>query len=435
MEAISVEDTAKERGYQHFIFSDSRLFVEVKSRWAASRLVLEAIPVEDTAKERGYQHFIFSDLPCLLKLKHVELHPGLYWSHFRRRYGKYGKRKRLPALHLFRFAFFVEVEITLNCIQASIGSHSRRRYGKRERLPALHLFRFALFVDGETTLSCIQVSFEAISVEDTAKERGYQHFIFSDSRCLLKLKSRWAASRLVWKPFPSKIRQIQRKREVTSTSSFPIRVVCWWWNHVELHSGLVWKPFRSKIRQKREVTSTSSFPIRVGLLMVKSRWAASRLVIEAIPVEDTAKERGYQHFIFSDSRCLLKLKHVLSCIQACIEAIPVEDTANTAKERGYQHFIFSDSRFLLKLKSRWAAFRLSMEAISVEDTAKERGYQHFIFSDSRCLLDGETRWAASSLVLKPFRLKIRQKREVTSTSSFPIRVVCWWWNNVELHPG
>ena len=24
--------------------------------------------------------------------------------------------------------------------------------------------------------------------------------------------------------------------------------------------------------------------------------------MEAIPVEDTAKERGYQHFIFSDSR-------------------------------------------------------------------------------------------------------------------------------------
>ena len=37
-------------------------------------------------------------------------------------------------------------------------------------------------------MSCIQACMKAILVEDTAKERGYQHFIFSDSRCLLELK-------------------------------------------------------------------------------------------------------------------------------------------------------------------------------------------------------------------------------------------------------
>ena len=68
---------------------------------------MEANRVEDTAKERGYQHFIFFDLRCLLELKHVELDLGLYRSHSRRRYGK---RERLPALHLFRFALFVGAE-------------------------------------------------------------------------------------------------------------------------------------------------------------------------------------------------------------------------------------------------------------------------------------------------------------------------------------
>ena len=33
-------------------------------------------------------------------------------------------------------------------------------------------------------MSCIQACMKAILVEDPAKERGYQHFIFSDSRCL-----------------------------------------------------------------------------------------------------------------------------------------------------------------------------------------------------------------------------------------------------------
>ena len=37
-------------------------------------------------------------------------------------------------------------------------------------------------------MSCIQACMEAILVEDTAKERGYQHFIFSYLRCLLELK-------------------------------------------------------------------------------------------------------------------------------------------------------------------------------------------------------------------------------------------------------
>ena len=59
---------------------------------------MEANRVEDTVKERSYQHFIFSDSRCLLELKHVELDLGLYRSHSRRRYGK---RERLPALHLF----------------------------------------------------------------------------------------------------------------------------------------------------------------------------------------------------------------------------------------------------------------------------------------------------------------------------------------------
>ena len=68
---------------------------------------MKAILVEDTAKERGYQHFIFSDSRCLLELKHVELDLGLYESQSRQRYGK---RERLPALHLFRFALFVGPE-------------------------------------------------------------------------------------------------------------------------------------------------------------------------------------------------------------------------------------------------------------------------------------------------------------------------------------
>ena len=68
---------------------------------------MEAILVEDTAKERGYQHFIFSYLRCLLELKVADLDLGLYGSHLRRRYGK---RERLPALHLFRFALFVGAE-------------------------------------------------------------------------------------------------------------------------------------------------------------------------------------------------------------------------------------------------------------------------------------------------------------------------------------
>ena len=68
---------------------------------------MEANRVEDKAKERGYQHFIFSDSRCLLELKTDELHSGLYESHSRRRYCK---RERLPALHLFRFALFVGPE-------------------------------------------------------------------------------------------------------------------------------------------------------------------------------------------------------------------------------------------------------------------------------------------------------------------------------------
>ena len=65
---------------------------------------MEAFLVEDTAKERGYQHFIFSDSRSLLELKVDELDLGLYESQSRQRYGK---RERLPALHLFRFALFV----------------------------------------------------------------------------------------------------------------------------------------------------------------------------------------------------------------------------------------------------------------------------------------------------------------------------------------
>ena len=57
---------------------------------------MEANRVEDTAKERGYQHFIFSDSRCLLELKTDELHSGLYESHSRRRNGK---RERLLILH------------------------------------------------------------------------------------------------------------------------------------------------------------------------------------------------------------------------------------------------------------------------------------------------------------------------------------------------
>ena len=68
---------------------------------------MKAILVEDTAKERGYQHFIFSDSRCLLELKVDELDLGLNGSQSRRRYGK---RERLPALHLFRFAWFVGAE-------------------------------------------------------------------------------------------------------------------------------------------------------------------------------------------------------------------------------------------------------------------------------------------------------------------------------------
>ena len=68
---------------------------------------MEAILVEDTAKERGYQHFIFSDSRSLLELKVDELDLGLYESQSRQRYGK---RERLPALHLFRSALFVGAE-------------------------------------------------------------------------------------------------------------------------------------------------------------------------------------------------------------------------------------------------------------------------------------------------------------------------------------
>ena len=68
---------------------------------------MEANRVEDTAKERGYKHFIFSDSRCLLDLKVDELDLGLNGSQSRRRYGK---RERLPALHLFRFALFVGAE-------------------------------------------------------------------------------------------------------------------------------------------------------------------------------------------------------------------------------------------------------------------------------------------------------------------------------------
>ena len=68
---------------------------------------MKAFLVEDTAKERGYQHFILSDSRCLLELKVDEPDLGLYRSHSRRRYGK---RERLPALHLFRFALFVGAE-------------------------------------------------------------------------------------------------------------------------------------------------------------------------------------------------------------------------------------------------------------------------------------------------------------------------------------
>ena len=68
---------------------------------------MEANRVEDTAKERGYQHFIFSDSRCLLDLKVDELDLGLNGSQSRRRYGK---RERLPALHLFRSALFVGAE-------------------------------------------------------------------------------------------------------------------------------------------------------------------------------------------------------------------------------------------------------------------------------------------------------------------------------------
>ena len=68
---------------------------------------MEAILVEDTAKERGYQHFIFSDSRCLLELKVDELDLGLNGSQSRRRYGK---REKLPAFHLFRFALFVGAE-------------------------------------------------------------------------------------------------------------------------------------------------------------------------------------------------------------------------------------------------------------------------------------------------------------------------------------
>ena len=68
---------------------------------------MKAFLVEDTAKERGYQHFIFSDSRCLLDLKVDEQDLGLNGSQSRRRYGK---RERLPALHLFRSALFVGAE-------------------------------------------------------------------------------------------------------------------------------------------------------------------------------------------------------------------------------------------------------------------------------------------------------------------------------------
>ena len=71
----------------------------------------------------------------------------------------------------------------------------------------------------------------------------------------------------------------------------------------------------------------------------------------------------------------------MSCIQACMKAILVEDTA---KERGYQHFIFSDSRCLLELKVDELDLGLYGSHLR-RRSAKERGYQHFIFSDSRCL--------------------------------------------------
>ena len=103
----------------------------------------------------------------------------------------------------------------------------------------------------------------------------------------------------------------------------------------------------------------------------------------------------------------------MSCIQACMKAIFVEDTA---KERGYQHFIFSDPRCLLELKDELHS--ACMKAIFVEDTAKERGYQHFIFSDSRCLLDLKV--DELDLGLEAIRVEDTEKREVTSTSSFPI---------------
>ena len=41
---------------------------------------MKANRVKDTAKERGYQHFIFSDSSCLLELKPDELDLGLYGS-------------------------------------------------------------------------------------------------------------------------------------------------------------------------------------------------------------------------------------------------------------------------------------------------------------------------------------------------------------------
>ena len=46
---------------------------------------MEANRVEDTANERGYQHFIFSDSRCLLDLKVDELDLGLNGSQSRRR--------------------------------------------------------------------------------------------------------------------------------------------------------------------------------------------------------------------------------------------------------------------------------------------------------------------------------------------------------------
>ena len=67
------------------------------------------------------------------------------------------------------------------------------------------------------------------------------------------------------------------------------------------------------------------------------------------------------------------------------------------------------------------ACRITLKPCPLKHTTKERGYLHFIFFDS-----------SLKLKLKPVSLRrshtcqnVRQKREVTSTSSFSIPVCCW----------